>query len=291
MVTHHARLNLIMLATIVGLVAFLYFRPQSQNAQEYPIATHSMEAVQNLRIIRHKNEIVLKRSNDRWDMTEPVQVRGDENKINEVLKILTASSYQRFPLTDLGRFSLNQPNIQLYIDNKYFGFGGFAPTTNQQYVATDDYVYLVSPRYAMTLPVSATDLISPLLIAPHAIPTQFKLNHLTIESQNGHWQRIAQNSEETLNEKAMKHWIQLWRTLRASALTLNQKFGTDFIETDFIHIRLQDAQEINLKVLQNETELVLLLVSEGIGYHFPIDVGRQFLDPHALISNQILPEN
>ena len=43
--THHARLNLIMVATIGSLLLFLYFKPQSQGNPEYSIASNSAGTV------------------------------------------------------------------------------------------------------------------------------------------------------------------------------------------------------------------------------------------------------
>ena len=88
-------------------------------------------------------------------MIKPVQARTDEKKVTELLQILTAISHQRFPRVDLERFGLDQPNVQLYLDDEYFGFGGFAPTLQRQYVMTGDHVYLISPRYVLALPSSA----------------------------------------------------------------------------------------------------------------------------------------
>ncbi|MBA3756092.1 MAG: DUF4340 domain-containing protein [Nitrosomonas sp.] len=289
--THHARLNLIMFATIAGLMAFIYFKPQSQGVQEYSISSGSVEAMQSLRIVRQQQEIALKRLDDRWYLMKPVQARADEKKVREILEILVATGHQRFPLADLERFGLDQPNVQLYIDDEYFGFGGFAPTTHQQYVATGDHVYLISPRYVLALPSSASDLISPELLASNEIPVRFELNHLTVELQNESWHVTTQHSGEALDKEAIKHWTQLWQATHAGAVTLGQEFGSDFVEKDFIKISLQDGQKINLKILQSETEIVFLRVDGGIGYHFSVDAGQQLLDPYATKTNQAVLEN
>lgn len=291
MMTHHARLNLIMLATIVGLMVFIYFKPQSQGVQEYSISSGSVEAAQNLHIVRQKQEVELKRLDSRWHLTKPVQARADEKKVSDILQILTATGHQRFPLADLARFGLDQPNVQLYIDEEYFGFGGFAPTTHQQYVATGDHVYLISPRYVLALPSSASDLISPELLASNEIPVRFELNHLTVELQNESWRVTMQHSGETLGEETIKHWTQLWQTTHAGVVTLGQAFGSDFVERGFIKISLQSGQKIDLKILQSETEIAFLRVDDGIGYHFSVDAGQQLIDPYATKTNRAVLEN
>jgi hypothetical protein len=280
-----------MFATIAGLAVFLYFRPQSPDIHKYPLSTSPVEAVQSLRMVRQQQEIVLQQLDNHWYLVKPVQARADERKIAEILEILTVTSSQRLPLVDLGRFGLDQPNVRLYLNDEYFGFGGFAPTINQQYVVAGDQVYLISPRYVLALPSNASDLINPQLLASDEIPVKFELNHLTVEFQNENWRMTVQHSGEALDEETIKHWIQLWQTAHADELRLEQALGPDFVETGSIEITLKNKQEINLRILQNELTLVLLRVNDGFGYQFPIDAGQQLIDPYRIKSNQIVPEN
>lgn len=159
--THHARLNLIMAITIVVLIVFFYLRPQSDTAQQYSLSTTSIERVQRLRIVTPQQEIALHRSEGGWRLTYPVDASADAKKIEKILEILQAKSFHRFQREDLGRFGLNQPNLTLSIDDEYFSFGGFAPTTYQQYVTTKDYVYSVAPQYSLAVPAQIQDLIDP----------------------------------------------------------------------------------------------------------------------------------
>ncbi len=280
-----------MFATIAGLAAFLYFRPQSPDIHKYPLSTSPVEAVQSLRMVRQQQEIVLQQLDHHWYLVKPVQARADEGKVAEILEILTVTSSQRLPLVDLGRFGLDQPNVRLYLNDEYFGFGGFAPTTNQQYVVAGDQVYLISPRYVLALPSNASDLINPQLLASDEIPVKFELNHLTVEFQNENWRITVQHSDEALDEEIIKHWIQLWQTAHAAELRLEQALGPDFVEAGSIEITLQNKQEINLRILQNEFSVLLLRVNDGFGYQFPIDAGQQLLDPYRIKSNQIVPKN
>jgi hypothetical protein len=280
-----------MFFTIAGLAVFLYFRPQSPDIHKYPLSISPVEAVQSLRIVRQQQEIALQQLDNHWYLVKPVQARADERKIAEILEVLTVTSNQRLPLVDLGRFGLDQPNVRLYLNDEYFGFGGFAPTTNQQYVATSDQVYLISPRYVLALPSSASDLINPQLLASNEIPVKFELNHLTVEFQNGNWRATMQHSGEALDEDTIGNWIQLWQTVHARELILEQALGPDFVVKGFIKITLQNEQKINLRILQNEFSIVLLRVNDGFGYQIPIDAGQQLFDPHRIQSNQILPED
>ncbi|PSJ16329.1 DUF4340 domain-containing protein [Nitrosomonas supralitoralis] len=284
--TYHARINLIMFVTLAGLVVFLYFRPQSDAVREYPISTTAVEAVQSMRILNRQQEIVLKQSNNQWRMIEPIKVRANEEKIGEILEILTASSYQRLVLENLDRFSLSRPYLQLYIDKAYFGFGGFSPTTNQQYVAANGFVYLVSPRYGLALSVTASDLINSELLAPDEIPVRFEMDLWTVELQNDKWRIIKHSADDGFDDNKVIRWVQLWQTTQAGALKLQDELDADFAEMGAIQITTQNGNIISFNILQNEYSLVLLRMPEGIGYQFSIEVGQQLIDPSTILLNQ-----
>ena len=280
--THHARLNLIMVATIGSVLLFLYFKPQSQGNPEYSIASNSAETVQSVRIVRPQQEITLKRLNNHWYLTTPLHARANEEKVRRILEILQAKSQQRFPLTDLARFGLERPNVLLTIDDSQFGFGGFAPTTSQQYMATGDHVYLIAPRYALALPGSVNDLIDSQLLAPGEIPVKFELPHFAAEFHQAHWRVTSQRSDHAVTEAALKDWAQLWQTASAAELILLSQLGSDFVETDMLRIGLQDGRQMDLKILHNAVSIVLVRADEEIDYQFPLDTGRHLLDPATL---------
>ncbi len=281
--THHARLNLIMTATIIVLIVFVYFRPQPPENTEYPVANESAETVQHLRIVRQQQEIVLKRENDQWYLIKPVQIGVNNEKVGKILEILQARSQQRFAKADLSRFGLEHPHAKLTIGDVHFDFGGFAPTTHQQYVATGNHVYLLAPRYELALPRDASDLLNPRLLFPGQIPVKFKLSHGDVAFQSGDWRVTPQLAAEALNAETLKHWVELWQSARATELKMAAELGSDFAETGSIKIDLQNETEISLKILQNQSSIVLLRVQEGIGYQFPLEIGRQLLDPNAFV--------
>lgn len=281
--THHARLNLIMVATIGSLLLFLYFKPQSQGNPEYSIASNSAETVQSARIVRPQLEITLKRLNDHWYLTTPLHARANEEKIRKILEILQAKSQQRFPLNDLGRFGLERPNVLLTVDDSQFGFGGFAPTTNQQYVAAGDHVYLIAPRYALALPGSVNDLIDSKLLASGEIPVKFESPHFAAEFHHPHWRVTLQRPDQAVTDTALKDWIQLWQTASAAELIMVSQLESDFVETGMVKIGLQDGRQIDLKILHNAVSIVLVRAGEETGYRFPLDTGRHLLDPATLL--------
>ncbi|HNP26552.1 MAG TPA: hypothetical protein PKM20_07410, partial [Nitrosomonas sp.] len=175
--------------------------------------------------------------------------------------------------------SLDHPGIELYVDDDHFAFGGLAPVTNEQYLAINDHVYLVSPRYAIWIPVSPLDLVSAKLLADDEIPVQFELDGVSVRQQNGQW-RVVSESADSLNQTLLERWVNLWRFHQATELVTDLRDHPD-IQT-VITITLQDGQQIKIKVFENNSGVVFLRSGEQVGYYFSEPVSRRLLNPYAI---------
>ena len=277
-----------MLATVVGLVAFLYMNPLSQDTQEYKLSSRSVVDVQSIRIVRQDTVIELKKSANYWYLTEPLYARADPLKVDKVLDVLSAKSNIYFPLVDLDSFGLSNPNMQLVIDRETFNFGGLAPVTNQQYVTTGDNIYLISPRYAVVIPSQFVNFVSPVLLSETELLESIVWVDGSISRQGGEWVFSSKKSEQPLTQDEIKRWIGLWQSAKADSLTPGATtFDDRAIDADdtVITLTVQDEQVIYFKIQPHESDLILLRTDEGINYHFSSDAGKQLLDPHFVGTN------
>ncbi len=279
----HSWLNLIMFVTVVALAAFLYIKPSLQEEVSYKISSLSAEAVQHIRISRQDTLIELSRSDNRWQMRKPVQGRVNDVKVERILEILSATSQHLLPSVNLSRYGLASPVIELQVDQELFSFGDLAPITSEQYVATRQQVFLISPRYAATLPVLPTDLLDSRLFAEDEIPAEFALTHIHLK-HGEHWQVSSQHQEQVLSQDELNQWVQNWQLVHASYLTLDS--GKANTAGEEISIMLRDGRKIKLIAEQNESELTLLREDEGIRYHFPSSIGKRLLDPFSIHKEQ-----
>ncbi len=281
--TYHSQINLIMLVTIIGLGVFLYLTPQFQSETDttYQISLRTPETVRSIRIVRHNQEMTLKRTAGSWQLTEPYAARADATVIGKILNVLSANSRQRFPINDAESFSLDSPAIELYIDDVHFAFGGLAPVTNEQYLAINGDVYLVSPRYAIWIPASPRDLVSPKLLADDEVPAGFKLGTLNITHQDGTWYVDA---EENLNrqQQVLEEWQNLWRNCQAVELLRDSSEYTDSIST--VKINVEDGRNISFGVFEHQDGIVFRRKEEQIGYLVSEQTGTQLLNPFSLRS-------
>ena len=279
--TSRSLLNLVLLAAVVGLALWVYFKPKPQgDTEEYRISSLLAENAQSIRVERQGMNIVLQKAGDRWHLTQPLQGGADEIKVGRILEMLAATSPRRFPATDLERFDLAQPAVRLHIDHESFSFGGLAPITNEQYVASGENVYLLAPRYAAALPRQPADLLSPKLLAENEIPVAFELENLKVIQQDGNWRITPQKPGVALTQNEFNHWVQSWQQAYAAGITL----GANEPETtgkQAIKITLRDGNTVQLLILQQQPEMILLRVDAGIRYRFPAESGKRLLDPYT----------
>ena len=281
--TSRSLLNLALFAAVVGLALWVYFKPKPQgDTQEYRISSLTAENVQSLRIEWQGISLALQKLGERWHLTEPLQGRADEIKVARILEVLSASSPRRFPATDLERFDLAQPAVRLHIGNESFSFGGLAPITNEQYVASGESVYLLAPRYAATLPRQLVDLLSPRLLAENEIPTAFELENIKIVQQDGNWRITPEKPSLTLTQNELNHWVQAWQQAYATNLTLSaNELDQAAADKQAIKISLRDGKTVQLIILQQQPELILLRVDAALRYRFPGESGKRLLDPYS----------
>ncbi len=281
--TSRSLLNLVLLAAVVSLALWVYFKPKPQgDTQEYRVSSLTAENAQSIRVEWQGLNIVLQKAGERWHLTQPLQGRADEVKVGRILEILAATSPRRFPATELERFDLAQPAVRLRIDHESFGFGGLAPITNEQYVASGESVYLLAPRYAAALPRQPADLLSPKLLAENEIPVAFELENIKVIQQDGNWRITPENPGLTLTQNEFNHWVQSWQQAYATGITLsaNEQDQTA-VGKQAIKITLRDGNVVQLLILQQQPELILLRVDAAIRYRFPAESGRRLLDPYT----------
>ena len=279
--TYHSQLNLIMLATVIGLTVFLYLTPhfQSETDETYQISLRTPEAVQRVRIIRHGQETELQRIAGNWHLVQPFSARADTKLVEKILHVLSANSRQRFPLKDTEGFGLDHPSIELFIDDDHFAFGGLAPVTNEQYLAINDHVYLVSPRYAIWMPVSPLDLVSSKLLADDEIPAKFELDGVSIQQQGGLW-HVVSESAGSLHHELLEIWVNKWRFNQATEL-LTDVEDYSGIRT-VVKVILQDGRKMDIDTHKNDSGAVFLRRGEQVGYYFPDFLARQLLNPYVI---------
>ncbi|MDD5240323.1 MAG: DUF4340 domain-containing protein [Sulfuricella sp.] len=268
-------LNLGLAALVIGLASLLWLKPKPAVQPEFKLTTLAGAGINRITIEKPgQAAIVLQRTPSGWRLSAPFTARADEEMVKRVLEITAATSLQRFPATDLGRFQLDQPLLRLTLNGQEIRFGTQNPLTGDVYAATNGGVYPIAPRYlAHALKIPA-DFAARALLAEYEKPVGFDFADLTFKQRDdGKWLSTPTNTNWSQDE--LNRWVDEWR--HASSLLTQPYDGTPAQES--LALRLRDGKTISCKILRHEPELVLLREDEKLQYHFPADIGKRLLRP------------
>lgn len=286
-------LNLLMLAVVAGLVTFLYVRPKDDVAQ---VVQHEVSALKLADFTAIKIEFPTKaptsfdKVDGRWRMTAPYKMRADTLSVQRILSIIAAKSAEKFAATDLVKYGLDNPRLRLTLTNSTglheFVFGTYNPVTEEQYVAFQDAVYLLSGSYAESASTQAIELVDKSPLAAEEAKQiagfdfsrleQWEAVRLNVDLAGGNWKVNAPKAKITQNE--MNEWLEFsWKQAQAKQVEL---YTPDRNTTyPSLQVKLKNGKSVRFDKIQESPELLLGRADEGVLYHFNNDVGFNMLNP------------
>ncbi len=295
--------GLALVIVIMGLVVI--FKPGMHKSPPIPPLTSlSMEAITHIRLQRpDQPEIDLEKSGDHWFMTAPRKARANGFRINELLHLAVAKIATHFsaPTAELGRYGLDKPRAELWLNDQKISFGGPHPLNPDFYILYNGSVYLVPEHFDNAATGRPSDFFSTRLINTADKPVAFSLPglHLT-RKPDGSWQVTPPNKD--LSTDRVNQFVDEWRY--AEALSVTPYSGRPVID----HIRITFVprtagssenkpaptaaaagtapgpktlaaapEELDLGILARKPELILYRHDEGLEYHFPAEMATQLL--------------
>ena len=268
-------LNLALAALVVVLILLVWLKPKPTTQAQFKLSNLASTSVE--RIVLEKPgqpAIVLQKNPAGWRLSAPFQARAEGPAVGRLLEILAASSLQRFPATDLGRFQLDLPMLRLTLNDQEFSFGMQNTLTGEVYVATNGGVHPVAPSYltyAMKIPA---DFAAHALLAEEEKLAGFEFADLRL-SQNSEGKWSVSPARPNWSQDDINRWVDEWR--HASSL-VTQPYDDSPARESFT-LLLSDGKLIPCKILRREPELVLLREDEKLQYHFPAEIGKRLLSP------------
>ena len=286
-------LNLVMLAVVAGLVAFLYLRPKASNDEP---SLHEVSALKLADFTAIKAEFPAKvptsfeKIDGLWRMTSPYKTRADQISVQRILAIIAAKSKEKFPATDLEKYGLDKPELRLKLTkatgDEEFSFGTFNSVTEEQYVGYKDAVYLLSGSYAEAATTQPIELIEKTPLTKNETKQiagfdfskleQWQANALNVDVADGKWKTNEPKAKITQNE--MNEWLDFsWKQAQAKQVEL---YTPDHkITYPSFDVKLKDGKKVHFDKIQEAPDLLLGRPDEGIMYHFSNDVGFNMLNP------------
>ena len=282
--------NLLLLVLVLGIGAFIKFRPQQETKVadvSYEISTLKLSAFTKLSIeFPAKAGVTFEKQDGYWYLTQPYKARADQMLVQRILSLVGAKSAQKLPLKDLAQFGLDQPKLKLKFDDQQFIFGTFNPVTSEQYVAFQDAVYLLPITYAESAQSPIEEYLDKSPFKPSEQKQiagfdfshleQWENNRLNVTLVNGEWKASDPKAKPT--QADMKDWFDsYWRNIsvqRVETYTPDRRMTYPSFE-----VKLADGKKVHFDKIQESPELLLGRPDEGTLYHVPMDVGFTLLNP------------
>ena len=286
-------LNLVMLAVVAGLVAFLYLRPKPNNdaPSQYEVSTLKLADFTAVKAeFSAKVPTSFEKVDGLWRMTSPYKTRADQISVERILAIIAAKSTEKFPATDLAKFGLDKPQLKLKLTkatgDEVFSFGTFNSVTEEQYVGYKDAVYLLSGSYAEAATAQPIELIEKTPLTKNEAKQiagfdfskleQWQSNALNVDVADGKWKTNEPKAKITQNE--MNEWLDFsWKQAQAKQVEL---YTPDHkITYPTFDVKLKDGKKVHFDKIQEAPDLLLGRPDEGVMYHFSNDVGFTMVNP------------
>jgi len=268
-------LNVALLVAVAALALFVYFKPH-RSSTEFRLSTLKAGDIKSIKIENAgAAPIVLERAGADWRLTAPLAARADGFQAQRLLEILDATAQERFPATGLARYDLSEPAVRLTLGGQLFSFGTVNTMSREQYVLTQDGVYLVPLQYRMALPRDALQIASKQLFAADEAPVAFEFPDFKVVQQDGKWQLAPPAADASQDDFA--RWVDEWRL--ATAIALQPVSGRKALAT--IKVKLKNGEDITLAVLARDPALVLARSDQPFEHQFAAESGARLLAPPA----------
>ncbi|MEO1766970.1 DUF4340 domain-containing protein [Thiobacter aerophilum] len=270
--------NLVLAATVLALASVLLFKPEPAGPPQFHLSTLTPQTVTRIELTpRDGPAIVLARKAAGWRLAAPFSARADEARVEALLGLLASRSEQRLPARELQKFGLAPPYARLTIDTaasrQVFDFGDRQPVSDQVYVLTGGWVYLVSPVYLVDVSRGAMDFVAKNPLAEEEKPVGFSLPRLRLSLENGRWRREPDNGR--LSADSLNRFLDEWRLARAVSV---QQAGRAPAQSR-ASVHLADGRVLVFSLIAREPEWILRREDEGLEYHFAPDAGARLIDP------------
>lgn len=286
-------LNLIMLVLVAGLVSFLYLKPKTEVEQKanYEVSQLKLGGINKVKIeFPAKAPVIFEKVDGYWYMKAPHQQRADQLSVQRILSVIAATSENKFPATDLAKFGLDNPLVRLTISNEIgeenFVYGTYNTVTNEQYVAYQDNVYLLSAVYSEAASTQVVEMIDKNILAPAEAKqvVGFDFSHLeqweeaglNVDVEQGQWKTNVPEAKPTQND--LNEWLEFnWKQNPAKSIEI---YSPDrHASYPSFKVKLANGKNIYIDKMMESPELLLARPDEGLIYHYSNDVGFTMLNP------------
>lgn len=274
--------NLLLLVVAVLLVWLMTESKVTDSAY----ITDKIQAAQvnQITILRHDQQSIHLQRDQQWRLSQPVNVRANQTRINLLLSLLQQPVHQQIPVTqttDLAEFGLLQPELSLVFNEYHFAFGNTEPLSGYRYILHDQQIYLINDDISPLLGASASSFVDNRLLDPASniaalhLPelqnqkVQQQYAALSIVQQNDSWHSKPQNYPQDKLLALLQNWQQAYAmqvVILSDAATITPD------EQPAVTIELTDNTSRKFVVSHSEEGLTLTDHQQQLQYLFPATI-------------------
>ena len=273
-------LNLVLVVAVTALALYVILRPGEKHSTSTSVFQLKRDQVTRLTIEYRKGDPVrLEKRADGWHITAPFTSRADQGQVDRVLDLTSATAKQKLPREGLTRFDLDPPQVRVTLNDQAIAFGKINEITNEQYAATADAVYLLSPFHGYGIPADAGKIASRKLLADDEVPVAFEFDsHRIVRDDKGHWSISgAAKPGAALSQDEFNRWADEWRVTYALAVEPH-KGGPG---RQRVTLRFKNGKSVTMQASAAASGFTLLRNDENMLYRFGAQTGRRLMDPRV----------
>jgi hypothetical protein len=276
-------LNLTLIAALVALSLYTYFKPWQESVPTIRLTQVKRNDISHIAIEpRGAAGIKLEKLDGAWRIVVPLKAQAETTQVDRLLDIVEANAKQKLANADPAQFDLNPPQVRVTLNDQAFAFGRVNDITNEQYVATADGVYLVAPLYGYGIPTDVSKLLSRRLLDAGEVAVAFDFGRYRIARDGqGTWVasgEFAAAKDQPLSQDDFNRWADEWRF--TSALSVEPDKGSRSREQ--VTVRFKNGKSVTMRIVQKEPNFQLVRGDNAMRYHFGVEVGHRLLDPRVV---------
>ncbi len=250
-------INLLLFICVISLAVFLGTNKE-QKIVEQEVTLTDIQA-DNIHVIhierRDLDDIIFQKQGNNWIMQSPFKLPANPSRIQVMLNLLQAHSYDRFsaPDNDLTPYMLAVPAVSIVFNDTHIAFGDTNPLEEKlRYVLVKDTVHIINDSLFHQLQASATFFLDAKLIPPDAAIKTIHLPELKID-----------NTEGGKMSGAYHQIINAWKQVESVSVRKYEEIEA----IDTIKIELDTEELIEFIIVSNRPNLILARPERGIQYH------------------------
>ncbi len=285
-------INLGLLALVVVLGLANYTLRYQDDTTDQRLSTLDAEQIDSIEIAHRDRYVVLKKSDDGWRMTRPINIPANNFRISSLLKLIDATPHASYDVSqlELAQFQLQQPRTTLRLSNGkqdvLFEFGTTNPLNRLRYVRVGQAMHLIDDNIYPLISSQIGTLISPRLLPDVETLNALQLPEISLRRDGeGRWQLSPDSSK--LSADDIQAVIDAW--LHAEAFGVHdylhrEQLGT--VEISAMHG--ETVRPFRFLITDTEPWLILARPELGIEYHLNSEVYDRLLRPGHLQDKAIL---